>query len=129
MSLLIPDELVKASGLSESEILLELIVLLFQQEKITLAKASRLIGMTRIQFQQLLASPKIPVHYEIQDLHEDIANLKEVSSTVPFMLLRPRMRLKVLQGKVFALSSRIFFLFQIKALPCKPFGAFKSCFT
>ncbi len=65
------------SGLSESELLLELIVL-FQQEKITLAKASRLIGMTQIQFQRLLAEHKIPVHYDIQDLHEDIANLKEV---------------------------------------------------
>jgi len=65
------------SGLSESELLLELIVL-FQQEKITLAKASRLIGMTQIQFQRLLAERKIPVHYDIQDFHEDIANLKEV---------------------------------------------------
>jgi len=78
MSLLIPDELVKSSGLSEFELLLELIVLLFQQEKITLAKASRLTGMTQIQFQRLLAERKIPVHYDIQDLHEDIANLKEV---------------------------------------------------
>jgi predicted HTH domain antitoxin len=76
--MLIPDELVKSSGLSESELLLELIVLLFQQEKITLAKASRLTGMTQIQFQRLLAERKIPVHYDIQDLHEDIANLKDV---------------------------------------------------
>lgn len=52
--------------------------MLFQQEKITLAKASRLAGMTQIQFQRLLAERKIPVHYDIQDLHEDIANLKEV---------------------------------------------------
>jgi predicted HTH domain antitoxin len=78
MSLLISDELVKVSGLSESELILELIVLLFQQEKITLARASRLAGMTHIQFQRLLADRKIPVHYDVEDLQEDIANLKEI---------------------------------------------------
>jgi predicted HTH domain antitoxin len=78
MSLLISDELVKVSGLFESEPILELIVLLFQQEKITLARASRLAGMTQIQFQRLLTDRKIPVHYDVEDLQEDIANLKEV---------------------------------------------------
>ncbi|MBE9009712.1 UPF0175 family protein [Pseudanabaenaceae cyanobacterium LEGE 13415] len=77
MNLLISDELVRASGLSEPELLLELIVLLFQKEKLTLARASRLAGMTQIQFQQLLAERKIPIHYDVKDLQEDIASLKE----------------------------------------------------
>jgi predicted HTH domain antitoxin len=56
---------------------LELIVLLFQREKITLARASRLVGMTQIQFQRLLADRKISIHYDVEELREDIASLKE----------------------------------------------------
>ncbi|WP_460202734.1 UPF0175 family protein [Scytonema sp. NUACC21] len=43
-SLIISDELVRASGLSESELLQELVLLLFQREKITLGSASRFLG-------------------------------------------------------------------------------------
>lgn len=50
MSLLISDELVQASGLSEAELLQELVLLLFQREKLTIGKASRLLGMTQLEF-------------------------------------------------------------------------------
>ncbi len=78
MSLLIPDELVKASGLSEAELLQELVLLLFEREKLTLGKASRLLGITQLEFQKLLASHNLYIHYNVQDLHEDVRNLKEL---------------------------------------------------
>ena len=78
MSLLIPDELVKASGLSEAELLQELVLLLFQREKITLGKSSRILGMTQLEFQALLASRDLYVHYDVKDLHEDVRNLQEL---------------------------------------------------
>lgn len=78
MSLLIPDELVKASGLSEAELLQELVLLLFQREKLTLGKASRLLGITQLEFQELLASHDLYIHYNVEDLHEDVKNLKEL---------------------------------------------------
>lgn len=78
MSLLIPDELVQASGLSEVELLQELVLLLFQREKLTLGKASRLLGMTQLEFQALLASRDLYIHYDVEDLHEDVRNLKEL---------------------------------------------------
>lgn len=76
MSLTIPDELVKASGLSETELLQELILLLFQQEKLSLGKASELLGMSQIQFQRLLADREICVHYDVTEFHEDLEHLK-----------------------------------------------------
>ncbi|HIK16011.1 MAG TPA: UPF0175 family protein [Leptolyngbyaceae cyanobacterium M33_DOE_097] len=78
MSLIISDELVQASGLSEAELLQELVLLLFQREKLTLGKASRLLGMPQLEFQTLLASRNLYVHYDVEDLHEDINNLKEL---------------------------------------------------
>ena len=47
ISLVISDDIVKASGFSESELLLEIAIMLFQQDKISLGKASELLGMQR----------------------------------------------------------------------------------
>ncbi|MBS0016078.1 MAG: UPF0175 family protein [Arthrospira sp. SH-MAG29] len=76
MSLVIPDEIVKASGWSEDELLLELVLLLFQQDKVSLGKAAELLNMSQISFQRLLASRDICIHYDVAELREDIEHLK-----------------------------------------------------
>jgi predicted HTH domain antitoxin len=77
MSLIISDDIVKASGLSETDLLQELIVLLFQQEKLSLGKASELLGMTQIRFQRLIADRGICVHYDVAEFNEDLQHLKQ----------------------------------------------------
>ena len=77
MSLVISDEVVKASGLSERELMLEIVIMLFQQDKISLGKASELIGMHRMQFQKLLAYRGICVHYDVAEFQEDLKTLQE----------------------------------------------------
>jgi predicted HTH domain antitoxin len=76
MSLVIPDEILKASGWSDNELLLELVLLLFQQEKVSLGKAAELLNMSQISFQRLLASRDICIHYDVAELQEDIEYLK-----------------------------------------------------
>ncbi len=76
MSLVIPDELVQASGLSEDELLQELVLLLFQRENISLGKASRILGLTQLEFQALLADHNLSIHYSVEELHEDVQNLQ-----------------------------------------------------
>ena len=76
MSLVIPDEILKASGWSDDELLLELVLLLFQQEKVSLGKAAELLNMSQISFQHLLASRDIFIHYDVVELQEDIEYLK-----------------------------------------------------
>ncbi|WP_421657344.1 UPF0175 family protein [Leptothermofonsia sp. ETS-13] len=51
MSLVISDDLVRASGFSENELFLEIVLMLFRQDKISLGKASELVGLHRMQFQ------------------------------------------------------------------------------
>jgi predicted HTH domain antitoxin len=79
MSLVIPDELLKAAHMPEDELLREIVLLLFQQEKLTLGRASRLLGMNQIEFQRLLASRKIPIHYDVEDFRQDLKTLKEMN--------------------------------------------------
>jgi predicted HTH domain antitoxin len=77
MSLVIPDELLKAARMSEAELMQEIVLMLFGQEKLTLGRASRLLGITQIEFQRLLASRKICVHYDVEDFRQDIKSLQE----------------------------------------------------
>lgn len=50
MSLVIPDEILQATGLSEAELMQELAIVLFQKEKLTLGQASQLAQMPQLQF-------------------------------------------------------------------------------
>ncbi|MCT7990892.1 UPF0175 family protein [Laspinema olomoucense] len=77
MSLVISDDLVKASGFSENELLLEIVLMLFQQDKISLGKASELLGLHRMQFQKLISERGICVHYDIDEFQEDLKTLEE----------------------------------------------------
>jgi predicted HTH domain antitoxin len=76
MMITIPDAVLQASRMSESEMCLELAVLLFEKEKVTLGQAGRLAGMGTLQFQQLLASRGIPIHYDIAEFEEDLETLR-----------------------------------------------------
>jgi predicted HTH domain antitoxin len=77
MSLVISDDLLKASGFSENELFLEIVLMLFRQDKISLGKASELMGMHRMQFQKLLADRGICVHYDVAEFQEDLKALEE----------------------------------------------------
>jgi predicted HTH domain antitoxin len=76
MSLVISDDIVKASGLSEKELMLELIIFLFQGKKISIGKASHLAQMPLLKFQHELATRNIPIHYDESDLKIDLKNLQ-----------------------------------------------------
>jgi predicted HTH domain antitoxin len=74
MSLVISDDIVRASGLTERELLLEIVLMLFRRDKISLGKASELMGMHRMQFQKLLDDRGICVHYDVAEFQEDLKN-------------------------------------------------------
>jgi predicted HTH domain antitoxin len=79
MSVVIPDDVLQTTGMSSAEITQELAVLLFQKEKLTLAQASGLAGMNRLEFQHLLASRRIPVHYNVTEFEEDLKTLRDMN--------------------------------------------------
>jgi predicted HTH domain antitoxin len=78
MELSIPDEIVHAAGLSEQELVQELALLLFQQDRLTLGYASRLAGMYQGDFMDLLARCGISMHYDVEDFVDDLQTLREL---------------------------------------------------
>jgi predicted HTH domain antitoxin len=72
-------DLPDALQISEADLRTELAISLFQQERITLGTASQLAGLHQIEFQRLIASRGICVHYDIADLEQDLKSLREES--------------------------------------------------
>lgn len=77
MSLTISDEILDSIGLSEPELLIEIAVMLFQQERASLGKASKIANMNYVEFQELLARRNISLHYDVEEFEEDVKNLTQ----------------------------------------------------
>lgn len=77
MSLTISDEILNSSRMTASELLVEIAVMLFQQERVSLGKASKIAEMNYVEFQQLLAQRNISIHYDVEEFEEDIKTLQE----------------------------------------------------
>jgi len=78
MDLVIPEKVLQATCMSVTELKEEIAILLFQKEKLTLGQASRLAGTSQLQFQHLLASRQIPLHYDVVEFEEDLRSLREL---------------------------------------------------
>jgi predicted HTH domain antitoxin len=79
MALVIPDEIIQATRMPVSELRQEIAILLFQKEKLTLGQSSRLAGVSQLEFQHLLASRRIPVHYDVAEFEKDMKTLRELN--------------------------------------------------
>ena len=78
MTLVIPNDILSASGLSEKELKLEIAIMLFSQEKISIGKARHLAGMNLLDFQKELNQRGICIHYDVEELEEDIQTLNQL---------------------------------------------------
>lgn len=74
----VPDPILQQAGVSPSEILLKLAILLFQEERISLGQASKLADIHLIEFQRELARRNIPIHYGREDYLSDIQIVKNL---------------------------------------------------
>ena len=78
MSITIPDEVLASSGLTENELRRELAIALFQVERLTLAQAAKFADQTQLEFQQVLVSRRVPIHYGPEELDEDLQTVRRV---------------------------------------------------
>ena len=58
---------------AEQRLKLELAVALYTQNALGLGKAAQLAGLSRLDFNDVLAERKIPMHYDQKELEEDLA--------------------------------------------------------
>lgn len=78
LSITISEDLLQSARMSAAELRQEIGVLLFEREKLTLAQASRFAEMSRFQFQNLLASRGLSVHYDIEEFEQDLETLRDL---------------------------------------------------
>ncbi len=78
----IPEDTLKALGIPKQEankaIRQELAVYLFEKGKLSFGQARRLSGLSVWDFMELLRDRKVPLHYDVAELEEDLKTLKEI---------------------------------------------------
>ena len=77
MNITLPAELEKR--ISREEAALHLAVGLFADEKVTLGQGAEIAGLSQPAFLQELGKRKIPVHYGIKELEQDIAAVAKMT--------------------------------------------------
>jgi len=78
MKIEISDSILEKAGITEEDLLLKIAIELFKEEKITLAEAAEIAMLHQLQFQKELAKRKIPIHYSVEDLEEDLKTLSRL---------------------------------------------------
>jgi predicted HTH domain antitoxin len=78
MSLVIPDEILHTARMTAAELAQEIAILLYEKEKLTLGQASQLAQMSQLQFQFLLASRQISIHYGVAEFEADLQTLRDM---------------------------------------------------
>jgi predicted HTH domain antitoxin len=74
----VPQDILDSARLTISELKVEMAVYLYSQGRLSIGKARELADMSLWEFRQLLASRRIPPHYDAGDLDEDVATLREM---------------------------------------------------
>jgi predicted HTH domain antitoxin len=79
MIVTLPDDILEATRLTEKELVRELALTLFQSERLTLGQAARLCSIPQLDFQRLLASRRIPVHYGPEEILQDLQRVEALA--------------------------------------------------
>ncbi|MEA1049408.1 UPF0175 family protein [Lamprobacter modestohalophilus] len=75
MLISIPDEAIADQDLSANDLLIELAVALYQNERLTMGHACKMTNLSDIEFQRQLAARGIDIHYPPESLDDDLATL------------------------------------------------------
>jgi predicted HTH domain antitoxin len=79
MTLTLPDDLIRSTQLTEAELQAEFALALFGLERLTLGQAAQLAGIPQLDFQRLLASRDIPIHYGVDAMEKDVQRARRIA--------------------------------------------------
>ena len=77
-NIVIPSDIVQATGMTEAEFILEIAILLYKMDKISGGKAREWTGLNVMEFQTELAKRGVDINYDVEDLHADVNTLKSL---------------------------------------------------
>jgi len=78
MNVLIPDDIVMATQLSESELKLEIAIMLYKLQYISSGKACKWLEINLIEFRRELNKRNLCINYDVEDLESDIKTLRSL---------------------------------------------------
>jgi predicted HTH domain antitoxin len=74
----VSQDVLDSARMTPAELKVEMALHLYTRGRLSVGKARELAGLTLWEFRQLLASRRIPPHYDEVDLDEDVATLREM---------------------------------------------------
>ncbi|MEB3886347.1 UPF0175 family protein [Lyngbya sp. CCY1209] len=76
MSIVIPEEILKAAEVSEDELKIDLALILYKKNKISSGQVRAWLGLTVLEFQHELAKRDLCLNYDVEELNQDVQTLK-----------------------------------------------------
>jgi predicted HTH domain antitoxin len=78
MNLIIPDDILTASKMTEADLKLEIAIILYKREEISAGKACEWLGMNLIEFRRELDQRRLTINYDVEDFQADIETLRSL---------------------------------------------------
>ncbi len=78
MSVVIPDDILHASKMTAGELVLEIAIMLYKQQKISSGKVRAWTGLTVLEFQHELAKRGLCLNYDVDDFRADVQTLQSL---------------------------------------------------
>lgn len=78
MGVIIPDEVLETAQISADQLLQEIAILLYRQERLTLGQASKVAQVNQLEFQALLANHQVTVNYDLDEFQQDLETLRQL---------------------------------------------------
>ncbi|PZD72306.1 hypothetical protein C1752_03893 [Acaryochloris thomasi RCC1774] len=76
MSLVIPDDILQSTQMTEGELKLEIAIMLYKQQKVSSGKVRAWTGLTVIEFQHELKERGLYANYDVEDFQSDMRTLQ-----------------------------------------------------
>ena len=76
MNLVIPDDILTASEMSEADLKIEVAIVLYKREKISAGKACEWLGFNLIEFRRELRNRGLTINYDVEDFQADLETLR-----------------------------------------------------
>ncbi|MEL6814643.1 MAG: UPF0175 family protein [Cyanobacteria bacterium J06598_3] len=80
MSIVIPEDIVQASQMTDAALKLEIAIVLYGLGKISSGKVRAWTGLTVLEFQDELAKRDLYLNYDVDDLQQDIKTLTAMNA-------------------------------------------------
>ena len=77
MQIAFPDELIQGLDLTPENARFDLAIGLYAERRITLGRAADMAGMVQSVFLRKLGELRIPMHYDLAELEEDLLVVRE----------------------------------------------------